>query len=208
VRLGLFGGTFDPPHVGHWLAASDAYELLSLDRLVFVPAAQQPLKQGRVSAPPEERVAMLRLMLQGDPRFEIDEIEIDRRGLSFTVDTLEEYAKRFPDAIRFLCVGADALALFEAWREPARIMTLARLAVLVRGEGVETVPEIESLRNRLRVVGGAGALEPEIVPSRRVDVSSSEIRERVRAGKTIRGFVADAVAAHIGSRGLYQQGSA
>src|SRR6187549_967046 len=96
------GGTFDPPHIGHQLAASDACDHLELDRLVFVPAWQQPLKQHQASSAADHRFRMVQLTAEGDARFEVDEIEIQRTGLSFTVDTLEAYASRFPDAERFL----------------------------------------------------------------------------------------------------------
>jgi nicotinate-nucleotide adenylyltransferase len=203
VRLGLFGGTFDPPHVGHLLAASDAHDLLGLDRLVFIPAAQQPLKVGRTMASPEDRLAMLTAMVEGDPRFEVDGIEIRRSGLSFTVETLEAYAERLPGADCYFCVGADAVRSLDAWREPARVVALAHLAVLTRADGALSVAEAE-VRRLVRKVGGSDALDPVIVSTRRIDVSSTEVRERVRAGKPIRGFVTDAVARYVERGGLYR----
>ncbi len=139
MRLGIFGGTFDPPHVGHLLAASDAYEHLALDRLVLVPAAAQPLKAGRTTARAEDRLAMVRLTAGNDPRLETDSVEVDREGLSYTVDTLEEFSRRFPSAELFLLVGADVLSTFGQWRQPHTILELATLAVLRRAdsEGVE-----------------------------------------------------------------------
>jgi nicotinate-nucleotide adenylyltransferase len=106
VRLGILGGSFDPPHIGHLLAAVDAYDGLRLDRLLFVPAAAQPLKVGVVAAPPADRLAMVRLLAGEDPRFAVDPIEIEREGLSYTVDTLAAFAERFPDAERFFLVGS------------------------------------------------------------------------------------------------------
>ena len=122
------GGTFDPPHIGHFLAASDAFDQLQLDRLFFVPAATQPLKQHQVSSSAHHRLRMVQLMVEGDSRFEVDETEIRRTGLSFTVDTLEEYSRRFPDAERFFLLGVDAFGLLDQWREAARV--LAALAPL------------------------------------------------------------------------------
>jgi nicotinate-nucleotide adenylyltransferase len=188
VRLGLLGGTFDPPHLGHLLAAVDAYEALSLDRVVFIPAAVQPLKVGQVSAGAEDRLAMVRLIAEGDPRFEVDPIEIARTGLSYTVDTLRFYAERYRESERFLLVGADVLATMDRWREPQEVLRLARLAILTRaGEGMPGAPT------------GAIALA-----TRRVDVSSTEVRARVQGGKSIRGFVPEAVAQYIASAGLYR----
>ncbi len=193
MRLALFGGTFDPPHVGHLLAASDAFEALGLDLLVLVPAARQPLKSGAVMTAPAHRLAMTRLLAEGDGRFEVDPIEIERDGLSFTVDTVAEYARRHPDAKRFLLLGEDAVSLFGKWRQPERVAALAQVAVLTRGGSDDgSVPD---------VVGGRPALR---LPTRRVDVSATEVRERVRRGLSTHGFVTDAVARYIEAHRLYR----
>jgi nicotinate-nucleotide adenylyltransferase len=190
VRLGLFGGTFDPPHIGHLLAATDAVEQLSLDRLLLVPAAVQPLKGDSIRATPAQRLAMTTLLAGDDPRLAVDPIEIERTGLSYTVDTLLAVARREPDAERFLLVGADVLESFAKWREPARVLELATLVVLRRGGEPVRLPPSDR--------------EIVVLPTRRVDVSSTEIRGRVREGRSIRGFVPDAVAAYIGAAGLYR----
>lgn len=191
VRVGLLGGTFDPPHVGHLLAASDAHEVLGLDRLLFVPAAVQPFKSGKVEATPAARRRMLELMIGDDPRFAVDPVEIDRAGLSFTVDTLAALAERDPGARHFLLIGEDLAGQIASWREPRRIAELAEIVVMARETG--------------RGVGeGTQALPMRRIATRRVDVSSTEIRERVRAGQPIRGFVTEAVADFIRSAGLYR----
>ena len=195
MRLGVFGGTFDPPHVGHLLTAVDAVEALTLDRLLFVPAAQQPLKVGCESAAPEHRLAMARLLAGDDPRFGVDPIEIDRAGLSYTVDTLGELTRRLPGAELFFLVGADALATFPRWREPRRVLELARLVVLRRASDDVELPAM---------MREAPPLEPIVLAARRVDVSSTEVRARVRAGLSIRGFVPDAVAAYVAQARLYR----
>jgi nicotinate-nucleotide adenylyltransferase len=194
VRLAIFGGSFDPPHVGHFLAASDALEQLSLDRIVLVPAATQPLKAGLAGATAAQRLEMTRLLVDGDERFEVSSVEVDRGGLSFTVDTLMHFATRYPTAERFLLVGADVLGSFGQWREPERILELASLVLLERqSEAPVTVPA--NLHGRA----------VRHLPTRRIDVSSTEIRERVRARKSIRGFVPEAVAAYIERAGLYRE---
>ncbi len=205
VRIALLGGTFDPPHVGHLLAASDAVDHLDLDRLVFIPAARQPLKTSLPTTPPDDRLRMVELMASGDGRFAVDEVEIRRTGLSYSVETLEEYARRLPAAERFLLLGGDAFLLLDQWKEPARVVSLARIVVLARdmGEGVAGLTENE-VTQRVREIGGPRVPTPLRLQSRRVDVSSTEIRARVRAGKSIRGFVADAVAEYIESHGLYR----
>jgi nicotinate-nucleotide adenylyltransferase len=201
------GGTFDPPHVGHLLAASDAFDHLGLDRLVFVPAAQQPLKQHHQSSPAQHRLRMLQLMTENDARFEVDEIEIARSGLSFTVDTLEEYARRFPDAERFFLLGVDAFGLLDQWRDAARVVSLARFVVMSRVSGPVAMrqgADADAVRAKVRSVGGPAAAEPLVMDLRRVDVSSTEIRERIVEGRPIRGFVTDSVAQYIEFNGLYR----
>jgi nicotinate-nucleotide adenylyltransferase len=190
VRIGLLGGSFDPPHTGHLLAAGDAFEALSLDRLIFIPAAVQPLKAGLAEAAPEQRLAMTRLLIDGDTRFDVDSIEIDRGGLSYTVDTLVAFGTRWPGAELFWLVGADVTRTFAKWRAPERVAALATVVVMVRaGDAAD-----------LASMPGA----PKSLATRRVDISSTEVRRRVREGKSIRGFVPDAVAAFIAAQRLYQ----
>lgn len=199
------GGTFDPPHVGHLLAASDACETLGLDRLVFVPAAQQPLKQHLVAAPASHRLRMLQLMTQGDGRFSVDEIELQRTGLSFTVETLEEYARRLPLAERFFLIGTDAFAMLDQWRDAARVVTLAHMVVLTRvTPDAKGGPDLADVTARVRAIGGPDAATPFVLATRRIDVSSTEVRARALAGKPLRGFVTDAVADYIDTHGLYR----
>jgi nicotinate-nucleotide adenylyltransferase len=206
VRIGLMGGTFDPPHTGHLLAASDALDHLSLDRLVFVPAAQQPLKQHQLAAPATHRLRMVQTMADGAPRLEVDEIEVARSGLSFTVDTLAEYARRFPDAERFFLLGVDAFALLDQWRDAARVVSLAHFVVMTRasGPGALHAMDLDAVLSKVGAIGGAQAASPEVMNLRRIDVSSTEIRERVRTGRSIRGFVTDGVAQYIETNGLYR----
>jgi nicotinate-nucleotide adenylyltransferase len=203
VRIGLFGGTFDPPHVGHVLAASDACDALQLDTLYFVPAAQQPLKQGRHHASAMDRLAMTRLMIGDDARFTVDAIEIERAGLSYSVDTLEAFAARAPEDERYFLIGADVVDTFAQWRAPRRVAELARLAVMQR-VAAERPVEKAALLGALRAITGDDLPAPVALESRRVDVSSTEIRERVRMGRSIHGFVPDAVARYITERGLYR----
>jgi nicotinate-nucleotide adenylyltransferase len=203
VRLGIFGGSFDPPHVGHLLAATDAAERLELDRLVFVPAAVQPLKAGAARADGEQRLEMVRALAGDDPRFSVDPIEIARAGLSYTVETLAEYERRHPGAERFFLLGADALTAFAKWREPDRVLRLARLVVLRRAieSGDDDVRHTEHVA---ALAAAHGAQAPLVLETRRVDVSSTEVRARLGAGLSIRGFVPDAVAAYIERARLYR----
>ena len=190
MRIGLLGGSFDPPHTGHLLAAGDAFEALSLDRLVFIPAAVQPLKVQQDAAAPEHRLAMVRLLIGDDPRFDVDAMEIDRGGLSYTVDTLSAYAAESASAELFWLVGADVVRSFARWREPKRISELATVVVLQR---TDEAPDLASIPGT-----------PRCLATRRIDISSTEVRDRVRKGKSIRGFVPDAVAAYIAAQRLYR----
>lgn len=194
MRIGLLGGSFDPPHNGHLLAAGDAFEALHLDRLIFIPAAVQPLKAGQMTATAVQRLRMVQLLVENDARFAVDSVEIDRGGLSFMVDTLTTLAARWPDAERFLLVGADVPASFAKWRNPQGIAELATLVVLQRGTGTGS--------GQVDLSGMPGATK--VLATRRIDVSSTEIRERVREGKPIRGFVPDAVAEFISAERLYR----
>ncbi len=216
MRIGILGGTFDPPHVGHLLAASDAHDELKLDRVLFIPAAQQPLKahlsNGPVSTQPErapaaDRLQMVRLAIADDERFEVSAIEINRGGLSYTVETLGKLAESSPGDSWYFLIGADVLETFAKWREPERILQLATLAVFTRGIG--DGDSAKALWDRFCAEwrashGRTPEHAPAFVNGRRVDVSSTEVRGRVTAGRSIHGFVPDAVAIYIAERGLYR----
>lgn len=189
MRLGVFGGTFDPPHAGHVLVAGDACEALGLDTVLWVPVATQPLKGSGPVASAGDRARMVELTINGDERFRLDRVELDRGGLSFTVDTLESLTSRHAGAELVLLVGVDAWAAFDRWRDPERILQLADVAVL--GRAGEKPPV-------------RAGYAPEVVTGRRVDVSATEIRERVRRGLPITGFVSEAVREYIAQAGLYR----
>ena len=190
MRIGLFGGSFDPPHVGHYLAAVDAFEALQLDRLDFIPAAHQPLKPGGHAASAAARVALLRAMVGDDARFSVNAIETDRGGLSFSVDTAESYHASGEGHSIFLLLGTDAAARLAEWKEPARLLRLVQLVVLTRG--AESFAPVSFGRDAL------------VLATRRVDVSSTEVRRRVSEGRSLRGFVLDAVAEQIRAAALYR----
>jgi len=190
VRIGILGGTFDPPHHGHLLAAGDAFEALELDRLLFMPTAVQPLKAGRDGASVSDRLEMVKLLVGDDPRFEVSEVETARGGLSYTVDTLRTLTAEWPGANLFWLVGADVPKSFAKWREPDRIVQLATIVVLQRSN---EAPDLSLMPGT-----------PRFIPTRRIDISSTEIRERVKSGKSIRGFVPESVAAYIAAHRLYR----
>jgi nicotinate-nucleotide adenylyltransferase len=191
VRIGVFGGTFDPLHVGHLLVAGDARDSLQLDRLIFVPASAQPLKvDAPAVASQQDRLEMVRLAVADDANYHVDDAEIARKGLSYTVDTLEHLSRRNPGAELFLLLGQDAMDSFGQWKSPDRIRELATLALMQRSGAPGS-----------RTKSSNGIVT---VSTRRVDVSSTEIRERLRAGKSIKGFVPESVERFIDARGLYR----
>jgi nicotinate-nucleotide adenylyltransferase len=190
MRIGLLGGSFDPPHNGHLLAAGDVYDALGLDRVVWIPAAVQPLKVAQAGATGDQRLMMVRQLVEGDSRFEVSAIEIERGGLSYTVDTLSTLAAQWPSSELFWLVGADVPQSFAKWREPERIVALATVVVMERaGE----MPDLSAMPG-----------SPRRLQTRRVDISSTEIRRRVKEGKSIRGFVPDTVAEYIAAERLYR----
>lgn len=188
MRLGVFGGTFDPPHLGHLAAASDAAQALALHRVLWIPAAEHPFKRGAVAASAQARLEMVRAAIAGDPRFEACDLELRRSGPSYTVTTLRELHARHPGAELFFLTGADNLRELAQWREPDEVVRLARLVVVSRrGEGVP-----------------AGLPYPALaVPVTRLDISSTELRRRVAAGETIRYLVPEPVREIIERTGLY-----
>ena len=188
-RLGLFGGSFDPVHLGHLLVAHAAVEELGLTQLFFVPAAQSPFKPEIQPAPDAVRLQLLRLALAGNTQCEIDDQEIRRGGPSYAIDTLRDYARRFPQAELFYLVGADNLAKLPLWREADQLTRLAEFVVIPR-PGDEVGPFPAPFRGR-KLAGFPTA------------VSSSQIRERVRAGRSIDPLVPAAVAEAIRNNRLY-----
>ncbi len=189
MKLGLFGGSFDPVHLGHLLAAQAAVEELGLDRLFFIPAAQSPFKPENKPAPDAVRLQLLRLALAGKSHCEIDEQEIRRGGISYTVDTLRDYAKRFGGAELFYLIGADNAAKLNEWREPAALAGLAEFVAVPRpGGGLAVFPP----PFRGRTLKGFP-----------FDVSSSQIRARAKAGLPIEQLVPPFVADAIHAARLY-----
>jgi nicotinate-nucleotide adenylyltransferase len=197
-RIGLFGGTFDPPHLGHLALAEWARERLGLDRVLFVPAGLPPHKRGARLSSPDARVTMTRLAVRGNPAFRLSTLEVRRRGPSFTVDTLRALRALHGDARLFLIMGEDSLDDFATWHEPAVIARLATLAVARRPGAGSTGPATLKTSSRPRVVW---------LDNPGIELSSSAIRARARAGRSIRYLVPDAVAAFVARRRLYRRGA-
>jgi nicotinate-nucleotide adenylyltransferase len=197
MRIGILGGTFDPPHLGHLAMAQEAHTQLGLDKVVFVPVFLPPHKELSDDPGPEARLELCELATAKDERFEVSRLELDRGGPSFTVDTLREIHAGSPgDDLTFI-VGGDVAQGFTAWREPETVLELATVAVAER-EGIRR----QDIAERVSALPGAGRLVFFDFP--RMDVSSSSIRRRVREGRPIRYLVPDDVARVIGARGYYR----
>ena len=194
MRLGLLGGTFNPPHIGHLVCAQEALLAFGLERVLLVPAGVPPHKQVEGDPGPEQRVAMCEAAVAGDARFAVSRADVDRDGPAYTVELLRSLAD---DDELFFIVGGDMAYSLPTWREPEEVLALATLAVAER-EGVAR----DDVTERLSGLRGA-ADRVAFFAMPRIDVSSSLIRRRVGAGLPVRYLVPDAVADHIGRHGLY-----
>ena len=188
MATGVLGGSFDPVHHGHLIAADRAAEALGLDTVLFVPCARQPLKPQDPVADAAHRVTMLRLAFAGYQRFQVETSELERPGPSYTVDTLRQLRQRWADERLVLILGADAAATLPRWRAADEVARLAEIAVLTR----PGAPEVTS------------AFVKHLVATPAIEISSSDIRARCLTGKSIRYLVPEAVSQYIGRHGLYQ----
>ncbi len=188
-RIGLFGGSFNPVHCGHLLIAQAALEELSLSHLYFIPAAQSPFKPDTQLAPAGERLRLLRLALAGQTRYSVDDQEIVRGGVSYSIETVRQYAGASPEVELWYVIGADQAPLLPKWRAAEELASLVRFALIPRpGQRNGSLPE-----------GFWGAT----LRGWPLDLSSSEIRERIRAGRSLEGLVPAAVAEAIRNNRLY-----
>jgi nicotinate-nucleotide adenylyltransferase len=198
ARLGILGGTFNPPHLGHLVMAQEAVDQLELDRVVLMPVSSPPHKEAHDDIGPGARVELCRFAVAGDDRLAVSTLEVNRGGASYTVDTLRVLNDVEPEHELIFIVGGDMAHSLPAWREPEAILRLAHLAVAER-EGVRR----EDISRRLEPLHPGDRIVFFDMP--RIDISSSAIRRRVAEGRPIRYLVPDAVAAAIVERGLYRQ---
>jgi nicotinate-nucleotide adenylyltransferase len=197
TRLGILGGTFDPPHIAHLVMADQAFGQLKLERVLFVPAGQPPHKLDRTVSSVEHRVAMTQLAIASDERFELSRVDVDRPGPHYTADMLALVRAAQPEAELYLIIGSDSLRDFILWRDPARVVAQARLAVM-RRPGAE--PDLPGLKVTLPDI----TARIDWVDAPWLDISSTDIQRRVRAGLAIRYLVTGAVEQYIMERGLYR----
>jgi nicotinate-nucleotide adenylyltransferase len=201
--VGVFGGTFDPVHLGHLIVAEQCREQVDLDQVLFVPAARPPHKQDHPTASFVRRVEMLELALAGQPAFQIEQLEKDRPGPSYTADTLQELRRRESEQELFLILGSDCLVDLPNWHEPERILDLATLLIVGRPDSPRGSKD--DLRCALGIAPDAPA-KFQIVDSPLIEISSSDIRRRIREKRSIRYLVPRAVECYLQTHGLYKDG--
>jgi nicotinate-nucleotide adenylyltransferase len=200
VRVGIYGGVFNPPHHGHLVAAQEAHTQLELDVVVWIPVGDAPHRAIEEDPGAEARIEMVELAIAADERFRASRIEIDREGPSYTVDTLRELRARGPDDELFLILGGDQAAALPSWHEPAEVMSFATIAVFERATA-----SFNSIGITLARLPGREKLRLLQMP--RIDISSTMVRRRAAAGKPIRYLVPDKVAHYIGAQRLYGAGT-
>jgi nicotinate-nucleotide adenylyltransferase len=197
MRLGVFGGSFDPVHFGHLRMAEEARTQADLDRVLFVPTQVSPFKVNRQVTPGELRLQMLHIAVEDNPAFAVSEVEVARPGPSYTVDTLRLLREQYPTAELFFLTGTDAVRDLPKWRQPEEILSLSRFLVAAR-PGVDRAEVLQALPDTWE--GRVSFIEmPEL------DISSTYLRERIRDGRSVRYLLPRAVETFIAAHGLYRE---
>jgi nicotinate-nucleotide adenylyltransferase len=192
-KIGILGGTFDPIHLGHLVLAEQVKEKLKLDQVIFIPCFRSPHKTRQKLSPAKDRLRMLQLALEGNSSFSVSDIELKRKGLSYTVDTLKELKDLYPNSQIYFLTGSDVPSELGAWKDPEQIYRLAKVVIATR-------PGFDKLDPRNQF-----AEKSIVVPITGIDVSSSEIRRRVKKGKSIKYLVSSRVEDFIRRKKLYRR---
>ena len=193
MKIGFLGGSFDPVHFGHLIAAQDVYEQYHFDRLFLVPAAQAPLKAQDMQSVTEDRLAMLRAACEWDHRLEIADYELNKGGVSYTIDSVRHFRQQFPHDELFWIIGGDQLPLLHKWKDISQLAALVEFIFLER-PGHPSKPHTDITGLRLHRCDG-----------HLIEISSSELRQRVRQGRSLNYFCPQKVIAYIESKKLYRQ---
>lgn len=198
-QIGLFGGTFDPPHLGHLILASEAFSQLRLDRLLWILTPDPPHKQNQVITPVEHRLAMVDLAIQDEPRFELSRVELDRPGPHYTLDTVEAIAEKYPDADITPIIGGDSLRDLPTWHKPKELLYACHWVGVMRRPGEE--PNLQELENKLPGISA----KIHYVDAPLLEIASREIRNRVADGRPYRYYLPFPVFEYINEHRLYKQ---
>jgi len=193
MKIGIFGGSFNPPHTGHLIVIESVRDILHFDKILFIPSAQTPNKQNTLLAPSSVRLEMTQLAIKGSRYFEVSDIELQRRGISYTIDTVNELVVRYPRAEVSLIIGADNLMDFESWKTPDEILAKSALVVMNR-PGIE----FRSLKSKY-------ARSANFVNVPQIGISGTDIRRRVKLGHSIHYMVPQAVEDYITQKRLYKE---
>jgi nicotinate-nucleotide adenylyltransferase len=193
MKLGIFGGSFNPPHVGHLIVIESVRDILQFDKVLFIPSAQTPNKQDSLLAPPAVRLEMAHIAVKGSRYFEASDIELQRRGISYTIDTVNELASRYTRFEISLIIGADNLAEFETWKSPDEILAKTELIVMNR-PGFDP----RSVKNKY-------SRSAKFVNVPQIGISGTDIRRRIKLGHSIHYLVPQSVENYILQQGLYKK---
>lgn len=196
-RIGIFGGSFNPIHVGHLIAAQEILDAMKLDKVIFIPAGNPPHKPQSNLASAEDRYNMVKLAIQNNPGFEISSIEMERRGKTYSFDTLMELKNQCKDVDMHFIIGFDTLKELHTWKNIQGIFDIVSFVVVNRGNEAFEIKQL--IEDRVSTYGGA----IEYVPIPDIEISSTDIRHRVNGSRSIKYLVPDAVEKYIKSRGLY-----
>jgi len=193
VKIGLYGGSFDPVHFGHLIVAQESYERFGLDRVIFIPAAQSPLKPGAVSASAADRLAMVRAAIEDDPRFAVSDIELRRGGMSYTLDTVKELKSRYPGDTFYWIIGADQAARLPEWHAIEQLAEVLEFIAVDRPGSPPLAP------------ASVPGLRVHRLESRLIDISSTELRERARRGLPLQHFIPHKALVYLKAHCLYRE---
>ncbi len=198
-QIGIFGGTFDPPHLGHLILASEAYSQLKLDRLLWILTPDPPHKQEQVISSVEDRLAMVKLAIEDNPKFELSRVELDRPGPHYTLDTVETIAEEYPEADITPIIGGDSLRDLPTWHKPKELLYASHWVGVMRRPGEE--PNLDALERTLPGISS----KVHYVDAPLLEIASREIRSRVAEGRPYRYYLPTQVYEYINEHHLYQQ---
>ncbi len=204
MKIGIMGGTFDPIHNGHLTIAETAYKQFGLNRIWFMPNGNPPHKaRTAIGSAVEHRIHMVKLAIEGHDGFRLELYEADKKSISFSYETMEHFTKIYPEDEFYFIIGADSLFAIEKWVHPERLFPTCTILAAYRGKKNTTEEMERQIEQQIQYLKGKYAAKLELLMSPLVDVSSTELRERIREGKSIAAFVPDKVEKYIAEEGLY-----